>query len=293
MKTPTSLLAPALACLVLGLFSVACGGSARHDAAHDTPPASEGSATDGAAADSSADAGTAAATDHHLPPIVAKSIEHHGGEVFHHSRSTMEVCSASGCFSIQSMIDGGVFEHVVETTDRDSIRKVRWTNDTVEEWIDGEKQELDEEATRRARDFASARIYFPHLPFRLDSESIVFEDQGLETWDGEELHRMKVTFAPGTSSASDDAYVYWFAPETGELKQFGYSFGPADDTGLRFRRLINQRRLGGVLFADQTNLGASGPGLGVDDLTPSFVAEKMEEVSIVRFKNITMQRLEG
>jgi len=224
-------------------------------------------------------------------PIVEKSIAFHGGEIFSHSLSSLEVCSRSGCFTVRAKLDGGLFEYVVESQSGESRRKVLWNNDETREWRDGQPVELDEPAAQKARDFVSARTYFPHLPFRLADAAAWKEDLGLETWGQRRLHKVKVTFTPGSSTDSDDEYLYWFDPETGRLVQFAYSFKGSNGTGLRFREMFDERRVGGVLFADQTNLGAEAPGLSVDDITPSFVQEKMEEVSTVTFKNIEVEPL--
>ena len=58
-----------------------------------------------------------------------------------------------------------------------------------------------------------------------------------------------MSFTPGTSNDADDAYTFWFDPETGRIEQFGYDF----DNGLRFRRATSFERVGGVLFSDQDN----------------------------------------
>lgn len=224
-------------------------------------------------------------------PIIEKAIAFHGGEIFERSRSSMEVCSRSGCFAIRSKMNGGLFEHEVEGGEGEDARKVRWTNDETREWRAGKAVTLDEEGTQRARDFVSARIYFPHLPFRLADASAYKQDLGLETWGERKLHKVKVTFTPGSSTDADDEYLYWFDPDTGQLVQFAYSFKAREGVGLRFRKLFDGRRVAGVLFADQTNLGAEAPGLSVDDISPTFVRERMQEVSTIHFRNIEVEPL--
>ena len=57
-----------------------------------------------------------------------------------------------------------------------------------------------------------------------------------------------MTFAAGSSTDAEDEYLYWFDPETARLEQFAYSF-QGRPGGLRFRRLDNYRRVGGILCA--------------------------------------------
>lgn len=228
--------------------------------------------------------------------IVDRAIEHHGGEVYEHSTTSMTICSRSGCFDLTVRRDGGLFEYRVEeeageAEEEGTGRKVRVSNDRAERWQAGEWVELSGEEARRARDFASARVYFPFLPYRLNDPATFKQDLGLERWGEEELHKVKVTFVPGSSTDADDQYLFWFDPESGRLVQLAYDFGSGEGAGVRFRRLINPRRVGGILFADQTNLGAEAPDVTVDVVTPAFVAEGMREVSTVTLREIRVEPL--
>ena len=236
----------------------------------------------------SAACGTSSA-DPDLPDIVARAIEHHGGDLYEGSKISMTITSLSGSFQIDATRDGGQFEHVVTDPPRDGRpgRRVELTNDGVQEWRGGQELTLDAEGERRARAFADARVFFPLLPYTLKGGDIHFEDRGLETWDGRELQRMKVTFTPGTSNDADDAYTFWFDPETGRVEQFGYDF----DNGLRFRKATSFQRVGGVLFSDQENYAVDGGKVPVDTLTPEYVAESMRLLSTVVISDITVEPL--
>ena len=222
--------------------------------------------------------------------IVDKSIAFHGGEHYSDSATVLELCSKSGCYSVSTVVDGGLFEYVVTGTIRGKERKVRATNESVELWEDGSPVAVPADQETRLRDWAVARIYFCFLPFRLNDDSVFKQDLGLETWEGRQLHKVKVTFSPGSSTDAEDEYMYWFDPETGRVEQFAYSF-TGNPGGLRFRRPFNYRRVGGVLFFDQENLGLEGDEFSVDDLTPQMV-QTMNEVSEVQLKMIRVQLLE-
>ena len=232
--------------------------------------------------------GTSSA-DPDLPEIVARAIEHHGGDLYEGSQISMTITSLSGSFQIDATRDGGRFEHVVTDPARDGRpeRRVELTNDGVQEWRGGQEVALDAEGERRARAFADARVFFPLLPYTLKGGDIHFEDRGLETWDGRELQRVKVTFTPGTSNDADDAYMFWFDPETGRVEQFGYDF----DNGLRFRKATSFQRVGGVLFSDQENYAVDGGKVPVDTLTPEYVAESMRLLSRVVISDVTVEPL--
>lgn len=222
--------------------------------------------------------------------VVDRSIAYHGGDTYRSSRSSLEVCSRSGCFELDSTVDGETFVHEVSGTIREERRRVRVSNGEVLQWGgDGEPLEVTPDNESGLRNWVMARVYFPFLPYRLNDPSVYKTDQGLETWGDRQLHRVKITFTPGSSSDADDEYLYWFDPESGRVEQFAYSYA-GDPGGLRFRRGFNYRRIGGILFFDQENLGVEGPELSVDLIDPAYV-ETMRQVSVVEMKNIRVRPL--
>jgi hypothetical protein len=186
--------------------------------------------------------------------------------------------------------DGGIYRHEVSGPYRGGARAVRASNDSVSVSHDGQPVAVADAAQQKMRDWATARIYFAFLPFRLNDPGVLHEDLGIEEWQGRLLHKVKVSFVAGSSTDAEDEYLYWFDPETARMEQFAYSF-TGKPGGLRFRRLSNYRRVGGMLFFDQSNLGVEAPGLRVDEITPAFVDERMREVSEVTLREITVRSL--
>ncbi len=101
---------------------------------------------------------------------------------------------------------------------------------------------------------------------------------------------MRVTFVPGSSTDAEDVFLFWFDPASARLEQFAYSFTRGEG-GLRFRRAFNYRRVGGILFFDQENLGVGGPGFNVDDVDPEFVERRLSHVSTVELRDLDVRRL--
>ncbi len=271
MKVRESVLA------VVALVLVTAGCSA--------PEAQEQTATVEEASASSASEATANGKTLDLP-IVTRSIAFHGGDVYQHSQIDFVIASKSGAFKVEAWNDGGLFDYRVHKGPPGEGTTWRHTNrdgsDVLERTEAGQPLVLDDEARAAVQTAVASRIYFPFLPLRLNDGNTWKEDQGLETWDGRELQRVKVTFTAGTSERSDDAYAYWFDPETARLEAFAYSFSG----GLRYRPLVNYRRVGGVLFFDQPNYALDGSGLSVDQITPEFVASEMKLLSTVVLEDI-------
>lgn len=227
-------------------------------------------------------------------PIVDKAIEHHGGALYRASETRLTIRSKSGEFRVVSRVDGDLFDHTIADALPDGReRRTRATNDTVERWEGGKKLTLDAEGERRARDFVMSRVYFPFLPYRLNDPSVYKEDLGLVDWGGRKLHKVKVTFAAGTSTDASDQYLYWLDPGTGRIEQLAYSFGTGQERGgLRLRKPMNYRRVGGLLFFDAENLGLDGGGdLQVDSITPELVEKSFQKISTVTLEDIEVKPL--
>ena len=189
-------------------------------------------------------------------------------------------------------VDGGRFEYTVSGKSGDGQLWVRWSNDALEVRRNGVAEKVAAGDEQRFRDWAMARVYFCFLPFRLDDPSVRHRDLGVVDWDGRTLHKVKVTFDPGSSTDAGDEYMYWFDPETARLELFAYSY-EENGGGLRFRRAVRHRRVGGILFFDQENYGADGPGLSVDAIDAAYVRRAMRHVSTVRLEAIEVTPLGG
>lgn len=224
--------------------------------------------------------------------IVDRAIEHHGGELYRRSETALEICSKSGCAAVRARLDGGLYDFEVRARVRGAERRVRSTNDGVEWWEAGERRPVPPERRQALRDWVMERVYFAFLPFRLNDPGVYKEDLGLEAWEGRELHKVKVTFAPGSSTDADDEYLFWFDPSSGRLEQFAYSYTRGEG-GLRLRRGFDYRRVGGLLFFDQRNYGVDGAGLSVDLVGPRYVEREMRLVSTVELRDIRVEPLPG
>ncbi|MDE2976855.1 MAG: hypothetical protein OXU63_04975 [Acidobacteriota bacterium] len=223
--------------------------------------------------------------------IVDRAIEHHGGELFEHSRVRLTVASRSGSFDVDSTTDGDRFEYVIRASAGDDQREYRRDNAALEVTESGESTDMDEREQVRAESYVNQRMYFLFLPYKLNDPGTFKEDQGLEEWNGRQLHRVRVTFEPDSSAGADSAYIYWFDPETARLEQFAYDYSAG--TGLRFRTLRNYRRIGGLLFYDADNHGLNTPdgGLTVDDITPAYAEEELPLVSRIELRDVDVESL--
>jgi hypothetical protein len=249
----------------------------------------------------------ASAEERSVPPIVTRAIEHHGGDLYTSTASSFEIASSSGTFRVEVRRNGGVYEQAVESVTQEGRRRVVVTNDSVELLMDGKGRRVSERDAQRWRSHVDARVWFPYLPYGLANDGVYVHDRGVEEWPvaigpvadeaagaaggTRELHKVKVTFQPGSSSGAEDEYLFWFDPETGQLEQLAYFFSG----GLRFRVAKSFRRVGGILFADHENYGIDfdeGESRSVDEITPALVQNEMEHISTIELRNIEVQEIE-
>ncbi len=221
--------------------------------------------------------------------IVDHAIEEHGGSLYRNTETVLRQCSRSGCFDIRARVHGGLYEYEVER-EQDG-RRARVTNESVESWSEGRAILVTGEEAQRVRSWVDARIYFPFLPFRLNDDSVYKQDLGIVDWNGRELHLVKVTFVPDSSSGSSSEYLYWFDPSSARMEQYAYSF-EGSPGGLRLRQTSNYRRVGGLLFSDQDNLGIDGDDLDIDLIDAEWAAANLEAISRVELEDIEVRPIE-
>lgn len=222
-----------------------------------------------------------------VPDIVERALDHHGSSRLEASRVSLTVSSQSGSFDVIAE-PGPEFDYVVRRDEGDDLLVRRHTNKAGEPEASeirgqGEAKVLEGRAAQVAKDYVSARVYFLFFPYRLEDPNTYLRDLGLESWDGRSLHKVELSFEEGTSTNSKERFLFWFEPESAELLQFAYSF----DGGIRFRKLIDKRRIGGVLFASQENYAHDGD-VTVDVITPEFAAD-MDLLSVVELLDIEVE----
>jgi hypothetical protein len=224
-------------------------------------------------------------------PLVDRSILFHGGELYRSTETRLLLCSKSGCFEVTARLDGGLYTYTVTGMVSAVKRTVVASNDQLAWTQNGERRPVPTEFDQRLRDWVMEKVYFCFLPYRLNDPGTFKEDRGLEVWSDRQLHKIKVTFQADPGDRPPDEYLYWFDPESARLEQFAYRYSGSPG-GLRFRRLINFRKVGGILFADQENWGVEGDEFVVDQVTQKFIENRMRLVSQVSLKDIGVRTVD-
>lgn len=223
--------------------------------------------------------------------IVDRAIATHGGERVENAEVSLTITSKSGSFDVVTRRQGDSFDHRIVESQDGVLRVHRQTNSELTLTEDGEAVEIGENDVARALSYVNQRLYFLFLPYKLNDPGVYKEDLGLETWDGRQLHKVRVSFQADSSAGAESEYMYWFDPETSRLAQFAYDY--SGGTGLRFRKLFNYREVGGVLFYDAENYGVNerAGGLSVNLVTPQYAADDLPLVSTITLSEIDVTQL--
>ena len=215
--------------------------------------------------------------------IVAASIERHGGDGFDRVHLTwdfrgvpFEVIRYDGQFRYQRTVEDSLGTPVVEVMQNEGS------------WIEvaGEDRDVDAQARARLGTAVNSVVYFGFLPFRLDDPPVRAADLGTREVAGEPYRKIEITFEQaGGGPDWEDRFIYWFHDADGTLDYLAYREA-ADVETTRFRRAVNRREIGGLLFQDYENY-TGDPDVGdVADYDRLFEAGATRLVSMVEFDNL-------
>lgn len=193
--------------------------------------------------------------------------------------------------------DGGRFRYartVVDSLGR-SVEEVV-DNDGAHRFVGGAEVPLDDREAARLATAVNSVAYFAILPAPLTDAAVRARSLGAGRVGGEPFDRVEVTFARDGGGADwDDRYVYWLRPD-GRIAYYAYTYEPSPsdtsrtETGTRFRALVSERRVGGVLFQNWRNLTADSVG-ALERFPEAYGAGRTVGVSEVALDSIRVRPL--
>ena len=133
-------------------------------------------------------------------------------------------------------------------------------------------------------------LYFALLPYPLNDAAVRKEFLGEGEVEEKQYYKIKVTFAEyGGGEDFQDVFCYWINKETFTMDYIAYSYEEeGEGWGTRFRKAINPRKIGGILFQDYINYKPKKE-LGippVEDHDRLFMEGNLEELSKIENTNI-------
>ncbi len=131
--------------------------------------------------------------------------------------------------------------------------------------------------------------YFSVLPYGLNNSAVnkTYLDQ-VEI-KGNSYYKIEVTFnKEGGGEDFEDIFIYWVNILTDKVDYLAYSYKEEDGIGFRFREAFNERYIHGVRIVDYNNYKPKDPSLALKDLDRLFLENKLELLSNIELKNVTV-----
>ena len=134
----------------------------------------------------------------------------------------------------------------------DSITDVR-DGDDFQRYVNGRPVQLPDTTATKFANSVNSVHYFARLPHGLNDRAVNKELLGVESLEGKQYYKIKVTFdQTGGGEDFEDTYLYWFDVKTFATDFLAYDFH-VDGGGQRFRKAYDPRFVGGIRFVDYEN----------------------------------------
>jgi hypothetical protein len=221
--------------------------------------------------------------------IIASAIRHQGGPLLDRMELSFELRDRR----YRVLRDDGLFRY--ERYYADSTGEIHdvVNNDDLYRELNGERVNLDSARSRSVYSGVNSTVYFALIPQPLGDAAVRSRYLGSAQIDGHDYHEIEVTFVQdGGGLDYQDRFVYWIRTDPPVVDYLAYYYY-TDGGGSRFRKAVNQRRVGGVLFADYENYSAPRPPdfTGIESYDTLFLQDSLSLVSEINLENISVRQL--
>lgn len=163
-------------------------------------------------------------------------------------------------------------------------------NDRLVRYIDGKVADITEKKRKAYSNSVNSVIYFAFMPWVLSDPAVIPTYLGRDTIKGEVLDQIEIAFTTDNGGEdADDEYMFWFTPDTRQLKYLAYSHpgGKAP----RLREANNEREVGGITVRDYHNWNTPGnKARSIKELPAGFDAGELNLLSEINLEDV--RRLE-
>lgn len=218
--------------------------------------------------------------------IISQSVLFHGGVAYDTANISFEFRDRT----YQGNWNRGAYSFEREFQSNGQMVNDLLTNESFERRIDGQIVVVPDTMVPKYSASVNSVWYFALLPYRLLDPAVQADDLGEATIEEKTYHKVKVTFAAeGGGEDFEDVFVYWFDQEDYSLDYLAYSYLEEDGLGIRFRKAINPRRVGSILFQDYINYKADPALFDVQQLDSAFSAGKLDTLSMIELENVAVE----
>lgn len=217
--------------------------------------------------------------------IVDNAIETYGGKRYEQAHVSFDFRKRHYTYTR----NGGAYTYTRAFTDSTGRVKDKLDNDGFSREINGEIIQLPEERVTAYSNSVNSVIYFAMLPYGLNDAAVQKEYVGETEIAGKGYHVIKVTFSQeGGGPDFEDEYLYWFDNQTYMMDYLAYSYH-TEGGGVRFRKAVNPRRVGGILFQDYINYKPKNKEAALTALEDLYKKEELEVLSVIELENIQVE----
>jgi len=216
--------------------------------------------------------------------IVVNSMKAHGSDLLNQSRMDFVFRG----LNYRATRDNGAFEYARRRVNDSSTVIDMLSNDHKKRLINNVQQELSDSLLTLYASSVNSVIYFGQLPYSLDGKAVYKELIGEKTINGNDYHKIKVTFDEnGGGEDYDDVFIYWINKQSFLIDYLAYSYCEKD-CGYRFRESVNRRTINGVIVQDYKNYKETTPNPDLTQMDTFFINGELKLLSEINMEKVSV-----
>lgn len=163
------------------------------------------------------------------------------------------------------------------------------TNSNFTRFINHQETQIDNEWKNKYSNSINSVIYFFRIPFNLTDKAVNKAYLGKTTINKQNYHKIKVTFGQdGGGKDYSDVFIYWINTTKFTVDYFAYSY-ETDGGGKRFRKMINKRKVNGLLVADYINYKPKNDTEPLENFDVYYENNGFEELSRIVYDDVAIE----
>jgi hypothetical protein len=215
--------------------------------------------------------------------IIDKAIQASGGDRYLNATIDLDFRDRH----YQAKRSGGNFSYQRSWTDSTGTIVDQVSNEGFSRSINGATTSVPDSMISRYYASTNSVLYFALLPYGLNDPAVRKEFIGETELEGAPYYIVKITFdKQGGGEDFEDTFYYWINKKTFLIGYLAYIFNEKSGTDMRFRKAINTRTVGGVVFHDYINYKPSAPSSAIGKAEEMYKAGQLVELSRIELANI-------
>ncbi|WP_245590587.1 DUF6503 family protein [Adhaeribacter aquaticus] len=223
-------------------------------------------------------------TNNEASSIINKAIAVHGGENFNQVAITFNFRDKHYTATRKN----GLYTYTHSFSDSTGQVRDVLKNNSFSRFINGQKIALPAERVKAFSSSVNSVIYFALLPLGLNDPAVEKELLGKVVINKIPYYKIKVGFRQeGGGEDFQDEFLYYINQKTFTMDYLAYTFA-TDGGGIRFRKAINPKRVGGILFQEYINYE---PKAAIDfwEIEQAFETGRLTELSRIELRQIKVK----